>query len=295
MRALQAQGLFIDRNNNVYASIYPTGQIRIWRNGTSTDLNISAKYSAANSLFVSRTGDLYIDDSSTNAWIVKWSLDRLQSDIVAYIPAPCRGLFIDIANTIYCSLANINLIVKKSLNDNSTTPVVVAGTGCAGSTSTTLSDLPASLSMPNCAYMLLICGIIGSNFSSQDHSMGLHSLDVMAGTTSHWTDQSLLFWMVMIICSLSIRIIVELSRLARMEFDALLDVQESMDRRVINWIIRIRWVSIALAISTLPIYLINEFKNLIWPLTLVVSIQRYYQWRAMSSNRKDDFLWRLIE
>jgi hypothetical protein len=55
-----------------------------------------------------------------------------------YVTQSCYGLFIDINNTLYCSLRNFNQVVTKSLDDISNTLKIVAGTGCSGTTSNTL-------------------------------------------------------------------------------------------------------------------------------------------------------------
>lgn len=127
------QSLFIDKRNTIYAPVLRTSRIRIWFNGNSTDMNITNTLSSSSAMFVSNAGEIYIEDASNNGWIKKWSLDGLRSQVVAYIPTNCRGLFIDIANTLYCSLTSIHLVVKKPLNDNSTTMSVAAGIGTPGS------------------------------------------------------------------------------------------------------------------------------------------------------------------
>ncbi|CAF4125817.1 unnamed protein product [Adineta steineri] len=56
------------------------------------------------------------------------------------ITASCYGLFIDINDTLYCSMANRHQVVKRSLNDPQTTSNrVAAGTGIKGSASNQLT------------------------------------------------------------------------------------------------------------------------------------------------------------
>ena len=45
----------------------------------------------------------------------------------------CQGLFIDIADQIYCSNQYAHAVMKKYANDPSTIPVIVAGNGTGGS------------------------------------------------------------------------------------------------------------------------------------------------------------------
>jgi sugar lactone lactonase YvrE len=50
----------------------------------------------------------------------------------------CYGLFVDINDTLYCSITDLHQVVTKSLNSGFNTSTVVAGTGCPGYTSYTL-------------------------------------------------------------------------------------------------------------------------------------------------------------
>jgi DNA-binding beta-propeller fold protein YncE len=56
-----------------------------------------------------------------------------------YVKNECFDLFIDISNTLYCSMYNIHQVAAKSLNTSSNMWIVAAGTECAGSSSNTLS------------------------------------------------------------------------------------------------------------------------------------------------------------
>lgn len=57
-----------------------------------------------------------------------------------YITQRCYGLFIDINNTLYCSLNGLHQIVAKSVDDITNTLRIVAGTGCPGSGSNLLNS-----------------------------------------------------------------------------------------------------------------------------------------------------------
>ena len=56
-----------------------------------------------------------------------------------YVNSSCYGLFIDVTETLYCSVHDNHQVVKRSLNDNWNLPTTVAGTGIAGSTSSMLN------------------------------------------------------------------------------------------------------------------------------------------------------------
>ena len=44
----------------------------------------------------------------------------------------CFGLFIDISNTLYCSMGSHHQVIKRSLNDSATTTTMIAGNGSPG-------------------------------------------------------------------------------------------------------------------------------------------------------------------
>jgi hypothetical protein len=91
------------------------------------------------SLFVSVTGDIYIGNDYPNSRVDKWILNATPGTLVMFVSEWCYGLFIDINDTIYCSIQNLHQIIAKSLNNVSNPLRVAAGTGCASSHSYTLS------------------------------------------------------------------------------------------------------------------------------------------------------------
>jgi sugar lactone lactonase YvrE len=97
-------------------------------------INNNAPYS----LFVTSSGDIYVDNGYYNGQVDKWTINATNSIAAMYITQSCQGLFVDINNTLYCSLTNLNQIVTKSLDDASNTVRIIAGTGCCGSTSNML-------------------------------------------------------------------------------------------------------------------------------------------------------------
>ncbi len=85
------------------------------------------------SIFVTSTGDIYVDNEGSNFRVDKWTLDATTSVPVMYVNSSCLGLFVDTTNTLYCSMHNLSQVIKKWLNENSTTLTVVAGTNASGS------------------------------------------------------------------------------------------------------------------------------------------------------------------
>ncbi len=90
------------------------------------------------SLFVTSSGDIYVDNGYSNGQVDKWTINATNSTAAMYITQSCCGLFVDINNTLYCSLTNLNQVVTKSLDDTSNTLRIIAGTGCYGAGSSLL-------------------------------------------------------------------------------------------------------------------------------------------------------------
>jgi hypothetical protein len=89
---------------------------------------------------VTSKGDIYVDNGYSYGRVDKWPSNASNSVPAMYVPQPCFSLFVDTRNILYCSLTNFNQIVTKSLNSISNTTTIVAGIGCAGSTSYMLSS-----------------------------------------------------------------------------------------------------------------------------------------------------------
>lgn len=133
-------GIFIDRNNNVYLSNQLSGYILVWYNTNyAPTYTLSSNGMQVMGLFVTTSGDIYAGDFNDNE-IRKWSTKRNNSELVMTFSSPCLFLFIDINNTIYCSMSNINQVAKKWLNNTDSTYYVIAGNdnGAPGSSNSTL-------------------------------------------------------------------------------------------------------------------------------------------------------------
>ena len=135
---LNPRGLFININDTIYVPDQTNNRIQIWFGDSILPTNtISGNLLTPWFIFVTTTEDMYVSNSSTS--IEKWSLDTNMSAGVIYTNSMCSGLFVDISNTIYCSMQFLHQVVKKWLNDNSTTWTIVAGTGISGNSTNMLS------------------------------------------------------------------------------------------------------------------------------------------------------------
>jgi hypothetical protein len=124
---------FIDIHNTLYLVDQSKRNIQILpeKNGLQkrtidSSLNISV------GLFVTNTGDIYLDHGNTSR-ITKWSANATSGKIIMYINRGCISLFITINDSLYCSINNGHQVVKISLNNNLSLWKTAAGTGCAGS------------------------------------------------------------------------------------------------------------------------------------------------------------------
>jgi hypothetical protein len=115
------------------------GRIQVWLNDSiNPTRTISGGSPNSYALFVTTIGDIYVDNGYPNGRVDKWTLNANISVPAMYVSYSCYGLFVDISDTLYCSMYSYNQVVKRWLNDIATTTTTVAGTGSGGSTSTML-------------------------------------------------------------------------------------------------------------------------------------------------------------
>jgi hypothetical protein len=107
----------------------------VWHEESGNPTNtISGNFTSPNSLFVTSSGDIYIDDGQINRRVQKWIAITNTFITVMNVNSSCLGLFVDTNDTLYCSMYIDHQVVKRSLNDPDMTSIVVAaGTGLPGS------------------------------------------------------------------------------------------------------------------------------------------------------------------
>jgi hypothetical protein len=128
-------GIFVNTNNTVYVADQQNSRIQIWLNNSiNPTKTISGSLSGTSSIFVTINGDIYVDNSYSFHQIDKWTLNTSTGISVMNISSSCYGLFVDIGDTLYCSMSS-HQVVTKSLNSVTNILTTVAGTGCSGSTS----------------------------------------------------------------------------------------------------------------------------------------------------------------
>ncbi|CAF3536439.1 unnamed protein product [Adineta steineri] len=128
--------IFVDTNNTVYVANQENSTILIWHEESDNPTKIiHGNFTEPYSLFVTSNGDIYINDGDyKNGRVQKWSAETNTFETVMNVSSSCWGLFVDINNTLYCSIEHRHQVVKRSLNDpeiNSNR--IAAGTGDRGS------------------------------------------------------------------------------------------------------------------------------------------------------------------
>ncbi|CAF0882064.1 unnamed protein product [Adineta steineri] len=181
-------GIFVDTNNTVYVANKANNQIQVWLSGSSIPTrNITTGVTSPYSIFATITGDIYVDNGYTNNRVDKWASYGNISSSVMQVQGACYDLFIDVNNTLYCSLYTQNQVAIKSLNGNSSMWIVAAGTECSGSTSNTLNnprgifvDINLNLYVADCGndrVQLFLSGQVTATTVAGSTATGTISLD----------------------------------------------------------------------------------------------------------------------
>ena len=134
------RGIFVDTNNYVYVSyVEATQRVSVWSNSSITPTkSITDNINEPHSLFVTSNGDIYIDNGNRSS-IIRWTVnDTSYSIAMGGYQDPCFGLFVDINDTIYCSIDKRHIVIKQSLQYNNSNWTAAAGDGSAGSDSNQL-------------------------------------------------------------------------------------------------------------------------------------------------------------
>ncbi|CAF3946187.1 unnamed protein product [Adineta steineri] len=132
--------IFMSTNNTIYVANKENNTIVIWEEESVNPTKIiHGGFSKSQSLFVTSDGDIYIDDGEKNRRAQKWIAETNNFVTVMNVWSSCWGLFVDINDTLYCSMNEHHQVVKRSLNDPLMVPNrVAAGTGIRGSASNQL-------------------------------------------------------------------------------------------------------------------------------------------------------------
>ena len=115
--------LFINSNNSIYIANKKTGEILIWYNGNNDkpSKKISSNLSNLSSIFVTTNGDIYLDNGRIDKWI---AANETWTSVMMNVTSTCYAIFIDIYESLYCSMFDKHRVNRKWLNGRT---VIVAG------------------------------------------------------------------------------------------------------------------------------------------------------------------------
>jgi hypothetical protein len=132
----------VNTNNTIYVT-NQENTILVWHEESNNPTKIiRGDFKDPSSLFVTSNGDIYVGDgNNANGQVQRWIAETNTFVTVMNVSSSCTGLFVDINDTLYCSMYYHNQVVKRSLNDPvMTSNRVAAGTGIGGSSSNQLRD-----------------------------------------------------------------------------------------------------------------------------------------------------------
>jgi hypothetical protein len=136
-------GIFVDTNNTVYVAAENLHRVQVWLEGSISPITPNfndLRYPL--SLFVTITGEIYVDNGNPNGRVEKSTLTAIQSITVMNVDGQCTSIFVDINDNLYYSTHYQHKVVKKSLNSPTNSSIIVAGNGFNGS-------LPNMLNRPH--------------------------------------------------------------------------------------------------------------------------------------------------
>jgi hypothetical protein len=96
--------------------------------------NITISYSNPYQLFVTIHGDGYVGSTyySYDYYVNKWTINTTSNILFSNTGGECTGIFVDVTNSLYCSITSLYQVIKIWLGDTSTTWARIAGTGGLG-------------------------------------------------------------------------------------------------------------------------------------------------------------------
>ena len=116
--------IFVNSNNSIYIPNQKTDEILICYNGKPLK-KIPSSLSNLSSIFVTINGDIYVDNGANHGRIDKWIVENeTWTTVMMNVTSSCYAIFIDIYESLYCSMFDKHRVDKKWLNGGT---VIVAG------------------------------------------------------------------------------------------------------------------------------------------------------------------------
>ena len=114
-----------------------------WSEGNSKLIrNLTIGLKNPMGIFVTRNGDIYVDADPKKGYVTKLRKEATIGVKVMKVISSCYDLFVDVNGNIYCSMGDVNRVVRKAFGSGSSasSSKTVAGTGTAGSSSMMLNS-----------------------------------------------------------------------------------------------------------------------------------------------------------
>ena len=138
---ISPRGIFITINNTVYVVERSLTQIQVWVEGNAVPVGtIAGVYNNSFNIFVTSSGNMYVDNGQDYGRVDMRTPNSTTSAVAMYVSGLCYGLFVDIYESVYCSIGDYHQVRKKLFKDLTNTSVIVAGNGTIGSAANMLHD-----------------------------------------------------------------------------------------------------------------------------------------------------------
>jgi tripartite motif-containing protein 71 len=126
--------VFITTNNTIYSSLRTVSRVLAWSGMSNTPTrNMTTGLYTPRGLFINNNGDIYIDNGVSRSQVELWTPNATVGRFIMPATNSCYALFVDINNTLYCSLDSFYQVIKKPLSSTSNATFLAAGNGTYGS------------------------------------------------------------------------------------------------------------------------------------------------------------------
>jgi hypothetical protein len=128
-----ARGFFINNDDTIFVAAHQKSQILIWSNESIAPVrSISVNLYRYTALFATIKNDIYFANDNELGRIEKWTKASNDITFVTKLSDNCFGLFVDVNNTLYCSLQNERKVVKIFRNEKNAIKILITGTRSVG-------------------------------------------------------------------------------------------------------------------------------------------------------------------
>lgn len=112
----------------MYVSSLSNNGLLLWdENGNELNSILSSKVNQSASIFIVKTGEIYVDNGDMARRVEKWTWNTTERTPIMNVASRCRSLFVDTNNALYCSQDQQHQVVKVFLNRSPYKFIVAAG------------------------------------------------------------------------------------------------------------------------------------------------------------------------